>query len=110
MKTIKPEQPAESGGQYDDLAGRIDVTFNRFMQVIPTDEPMHRDATPGEGSLPYSGNQYATPLQDMAPDAPGDGPQRDFADGYGISVDAAKGYNQVSEISVDARNACRGAK
>ena len=71
----------------------LTVTRDKFGNEIPSDQPMHTNTTPSEGSFNWGGNQYD--------DSPGKG-------GFGSYGSAASAPQGVSKISVDNSRADRG--
>lgn len=68
----------------------LEVSRDKYNNEIPTDRPMHDNATPEvSGGINYSGKQYST----------------DFSS-YGVSVDS--GSSMPSTVTVDNSKADRG--
>lgn len=74
----------------------ISVSRDKYKNEIPSDRPMHNEATAGEGGFNFSGNQYD--------DSPGKG---GFGS-YGKSVNDLGQNPQVERTSVDNSRADRG--
>jgi hypothetical protein len=48
-----------SQGHYSDQAASIKVNRDKNNNEIPVDQPMHTEATAGEGAFNFGGGQYA---------------------------------------------------
>lgn len=73
----------------------ISVSRDKQGNEIPSDRPMHDEATPGRGSFDWTGNQYD------------DSPGKSGFGSYGVSVDSNKG---AEKKFVNGMNPSRGGE
>lgn len=81
---VKPVWPSCEGEQYDQESKYLKVRYDSAGNEIASDEPMHANATPGEGESNYGGPQYSN----------------DFRS-YGVAVNppAVGGSNQSVDVA-----------
>ena len=92
MSDLKPKQPSNDGRQYARNpygSNELSVHYDKALDEIPEDRPMHGNSTPQQGGAPdYSGRQYADDFRSY---------------GSGVS-----GKGTAERTSVDVSRANRG--